>query len=318
MLKSSLTAIVLMAVSSSLIAAQVEVIDSEPVTPTGAVSVYQNSPPPPPRVTTTVAAEGNFSQMQAMQEEIQQLRGLVEQQSNEIKRLKQQREDDYADIDRRLSALSKGGSSAADEATTGTKKPVNAEKKSPQLNALEEPSSPPKRPNQKVSPSDLSDTEIADTGADTASGRSDTALSDATKTDTADPAEENSVSGEDEFTAYSSALNLIVKTKDYERGVVAMNKYLAQFPKGKYAPNAHFWVGSAYQSQNKPELAIQSYEKMIKRYPREPKSDDARLKLARVYLQRGDKEEARLLLDEILEGGGQQSKAAQDMLSKHF
>ncbi len=124
--------------------------------------------------------------------------------------------------------------------------------------------------------------------------------------------------GADEFTVYSSALNLIVKSKDYDGGITAMNKYLAQFPKGKYAPNALFWVGSAYQSQNKPEKAIESYERMIKRYPKEVKSDEARLRLARVYFQRGDKEEARVVLDEIVEGGGPQAKAAQDMLSKNF
>lgn len=46
-------------------------------------------------------------EMQAMQEELQSLRGMVEQQAYEIKRLKQQRLDDYLDVDKRLSELTR-------------------------------------------------------------------------------------------------------------------------------------------------------------------------------------------------------------------
>lgn len=50
-----------------------------------------------------------FSQLQQMQQELMQLRGIVEEQSYEIKQLKQQSLDRYIDLDRRLS----GGSSTA-------------------------------------------------------------------------------------------------------------------------------------------------------------------------------------------------------------
>lgn len=313
MLKSSLSAILVMAVTSTAFA-RVEVIDSEPVNSPGAVTVYPGPVPssaPPPVVTRVGPGGSDYSQIQAMQEEIQQLRGLVEQQSNDIKKLKAQREEDYMDLDRRLSALSKGGastaSSHADDAHLSDKKPVS-EKKSPK----KDPSSLQSEAAEEA----LTDG-VAATGAVASAAVRKPRLPPSESDAPADPPVSDE-SGADEFTIYSSALNLIVKSKDYDGGVAAMNKYLAQFPKGKYAPNALFWVGSAYQSQNQPEKAIESYERMIKRYPREVKADEARLRLARVYLQRGDKEEARLLLDEILEGGGTQAKAAQDMLSKNF
>ncbi|MFL0811628.1 MAG: tol-pal system protein YbgF [Agarilytica sp.] len=60
-----------------------------------------------------VQSSGNaaemYYQMQLLQQEVLQLRGLVEQQSFELKKLKQQRLDDYLDLDRRVSQLSKGG-----------------------------------------------------------------------------------------------------------------------------------------------------------------------------------------------------------------
>lgn len=54
-----------------------------------------------------------FYQMQVMQQEVQSLRGMVEEQGYLIKQLKQQRLDDYVDLDRRISALGGAVSTAA-------------------------------------------------------------------------------------------------------------------------------------------------------------------------------------------------------------
>ena len=51
-----------------------------------------------------------YYQMQVLQEEVQMLRGLVEELNYELQQLKQRQMDDYLDIDRRLSALASGGS----------------------------------------------------------------------------------------------------------------------------------------------------------------------------------------------------------------
>ncbi|WP_111641288.1 YbgF trimerization domain-containing protein [Marinimicrobium alkaliphilum] len=50
-----------------------------------------------------------YFQLQTLQQEVLELRGQVEEQAHEIQRLKQQRMDDYMDLDRRLSELSGGG-----------------------------------------------------------------------------------------------------------------------------------------------------------------------------------------------------------------
>jgi len=49
-----------------------------------------------------------FYQMQLLQQEVLNLRGLVDEQAFAIKKLKQQRLDDYLDLDRRVSELQKG------------------------------------------------------------------------------------------------------------------------------------------------------------------------------------------------------------------
>lgn len=83
--------------------AQVRVIDSTPVTPASV---------PSQPVTNTVSNSGSelYNRLELLQQEVQELRGLVEQQTFEIKRLKQQRLDDYTDLDQRISVLLQGNS----------------------------------------------------------------------------------------------------------------------------------------------------------------------------------------------------------------
>ncbi len=119
MFKYPLAAILVMAASASL--AQVKVVDSEPTI--GAM------PPPSVPAGSLASAEQNSSsgqnssgnaaqlyyQLQQLQQEVQQLRGMVEQQAHQLKQLKQQRMDDYLDLDRRLSQLQSGQSSGEPE-----------------------------------------------------------------------------------------------------------------------------------------------------------------------------------------------------------
>ncbi len=56
-----------------------------------------------------------YFRLQSLQEEVSELRGLVEEQANEIQRLKKQRMDDYLDLDRRIGELTRkaGGAGGA-------------------------------------------------------------------------------------------------------------------------------------------------------------------------------------------------------------
>src|SRR5262245_40956781 len=60
-------------------------------------------------------AQGNelvlqlYNQLESLQGEIQTLRGMVEEQSNQIRRMQTENRDRYLDVDRRLSELSGAG-----------------------------------------------------------------------------------------------------------------------------------------------------------------------------------------------------------------
>ena len=71
--------------------------------------------------TAAVSAGSNqYYQMQVLQEEVQMLRGLVEELNYELQQIKQRQMDDYLDLDRRLSAVA-SGRPAANQNQSGTK-----------------------------------------------------------------------------------------------------------------------------------------------------------------------------------------------------
>lgn len=102
------------AVVAPMLHAQARVVESEPVSET------QGGP------SASVAAPNLQTEMyfrlQSLQEEVLELRGMVEEQANEIQRLKQQRMDDYLDLDRRIGELTRqlgGGASGGGDVEQG-------------------------------------------------------------------------------------------------------------------------------------------------------------------------------------------------------
>lgn len=96
--------------------AQVQVVESRPT----AQAQTGNTPVVPASSQQT----DMFYRLQALQQEMLELRGLVEEQAYEINRLKQQRHDDYMDLDRRISSLS--GAAPANPAGGGSSGTVAA------------------------------------------------------------------------------------------------------------------------------------------------------------------------------------------------
>ena len=87
--------------------AQVRVVDSSPQSVRSGVNRQQES---------IDQKTESYNQIQSLQQEISELRALVEEQGHQISRLKQLQLDNYVDLDRRVSLLS--GNSAAKEQTT--------------------------------------------------------------------------------------------------------------------------------------------------------------------------------------------------------
>jgi tol-pal system protein YbgF len=254
MLKYVSAAILVMA--ASFANAQVQIVESQPIggrPPSAARSAEPSN---------TAGQAEMFYQMQLLQQEVLELRGLVEQQSFEIRQLKQQRLDDYLDLDRRLSQVAAGASAAGSAATTQI-----ADEVPPAPIGAEQPL-------------------------------------DATQAN--------------ELSAYRSAIDLVLKQRDFDGGAAALQRYLQDFPSGHYSANALYWLGQIYLQKNDQEQSKRWFEQMAEQYPDHQKTAEAKFKLARLYHAEGKSEQAKKLLQEVADSNSTAASLARDFLQQNF
>lgn len=190
-----------------------------------------------------------FEMLQTLQEEVATLRGLVEEQDYELKQLKQQRLDDYLNLDRRIGELSgKPGAGAAPTSASGNP-------------------------------------------AGVASGGSAPAAR------TAAPAGEQSA---DELQMYRSAIDLVLRQKNYDQAIIAFNQYLTDYPQGAYAANSEYWLGEISLLQGNLEKSRSWFERLLSDFPAHDKAADAQYKLGTVYHRLGNTQKAKSLLNEVV------------------
>lgn len=252
MYRSILAAVSLTAACLSY--AQVEVVDRSP----SSRGTTQAPPSQPTQQTTT----GNqqvaelYYQLQVLQQEVLELRGLVETQTHELKRLKQQRLDDYLDLDRRLSQLGSGASSS-----------------------------------------------VASPAAASVPSASENA-------GTASPA--------DELKSYRAAIDLVLKQQNYDAAVVKLKEHLQNYPKGRYAGNALYWLGEIYLLKGELETSRQWFSQLLSEFPDHPKVADAQFKLGKVHHLMGDDAQAKTLLERAARAKGNAGRLARDYLQENF
>lgn len=215
------------------------------------------------------SAGGMVIQLQQLEAEVRRLNGIVEQQAQDIRILKEQSLERYIDLDRRLAGVG---------AVAGS--PVN---------------------------------EVGSTDSVAGGGVVAAAGGVAAPVD-AQPGEE---------AMYRDAYER-VKTRDFDGAVSAFKGFLSSYPFGKYAPNAHYWLGELYLviEPADPELARQSFKLLLDQYPSNPKVPDALYKLGRVYYLKGNRERSREYLNRVIKEYGAQghpaAQLAQDFLDQNF
>ena len=199
-----------------------------------------------------------YNQVLQLQDEVLKLNGLVEEQGEQIRQLKQQRLDDYISLDKRLTALGAGAPAPASAAA-----PPAGDAGGYGLTPAEQAPAAPIRAD--VPPQA--------------------------------PVATAPVAGEQP--AYQAAFDLL-KAKQYPEAEAAFKAFLDRYPTGSLAGNAHFWLGEFYAVVNGDNAAAKPhYESLVYQYPGSTKMPDALFKLGRIYMQEGDAQRGRELLQRV-------------------
>ncbi|CAM2799911.1 outer membrane protein [Legionella steigerwaltii] len=210
-----------------------------------------------------------IDKIQSLQQEVQELRGQLEVQAHDLKLLQQQQVAFYKDLDARLS-----GTSSAKLAPNKT----SANKPALDLSVgSKEPTPKTVTPVSNIQTSKSASAPVPVPAVSTASR--------------ANPA--------DEQISYLAAYEL-VKNKQYDDAVSAMNVFVQKYPRGGYTANAQYWLGELYLVKKDYPKAIDHFNVVLQQFPTSSKSAASMLKTGYAYAAQGNKQEAQKFLQQVV------------------
>ena len=108
----------------------------------------------------------------------------------------------------------------------------------------------------------------------------------------------DSSSAEDKA-GYQAAFTLL-KDGQYDRAIVAFQKFLATYPDSSLADNAQYWLGEAYYVNRAFPEAQAAFQRMVDKYPQSRKLADALLKIGYCRYELKQWESAREVLGQAV------------------
>ena len=122
---------------------------------------------------------------------------------------------------------------------------------------------------------------------------------------------------EGEQEAYQEAFNLLRELR-YDKATVAFRDFLKNYPNGRYAHIAQYWLGEASYAQGDFKQAIQDYRMLIDNYPNSPKLAEAMLKIGYSEYELKNTKAAQASLERLIQTypGTTEAGQAQNLLKK--
>lgn len=103
----------------------------------------------------------------------------------------------------------------------------------------------------------------------------------------------------DEQISYLAAYELI-KNKQYDDAVLAMQTFTTTYPQGGYTANAHYWLGELYMVKKNYPQAIDHFELVLNKFPTSTKSSASLLKIGYALAASGQTEAAKKRLQSVI------------------
>jgi len=209
-----------------------------------------------------------WEELRALRSEVAELRGQLELTRHELNTLKEKQRQLYNDVDSRLQSLSQ----SAEEQSAQPSKASNAriEQKMPDISG------------------EKGDTIALETVATLDSNAGSSISGEKPRADKESAAEINPIEAQ---AAYQAAFRLL-KEAEYQKAMSAFDEFLQQYPKSRYADNAHYWMAESYFVTRRFGQAITEYRKLLEEHPDSQRAPMAMLRIANCYQELGQSEDA--------------------------
>ena len=215
--------------------------------------------------------------------EVRELRGQLEQQQYSLSQMTDRQRELYLDVDRRLQRVEASGVAVGAAATAG--------------GVSSAPGTAPSAGTGAAAGSAVGSTSGATTATSGAAVAGAAGAATTTSTPRTTPAGIDPVK---EQQAYQSAFNLL-KAGRYDQAAKSFQRFLAEYPAGKFTDNAQYWLGESYYVTRNFDSAMREFQKLVKDYPDSQKFTHALLKIGYIHDELGQKDKAREVLTELTE-----------------
>jgi len=122
---------------------------------------------------------------------------------------------------------------------------------------------------------------------------------------------------EGEQVAYQKAFDLL-RALRYEKATQAFRQFLNDFPDGRYAHIAQYWLAETSYHTRKFDVAVEDYQTLINQYPKSPKRADALLKIGYSQFELKSFSKAKAVLEKLIQAypGTTEAGQAENLLQK--
>jgi tol-pal system protein YbgF len=207
-----------------------------------------------------------LDKVRGLQQEVQELRGQLEIQAHDLKLLQEQQLSFYKDLDMRLREGSVKNIAAASASGMPQNMPATV-MPATTIPAKTAPAQPFATPINPVTLPVM------------AKGR---------------------VNPANEQVSYLAAYEL-VKKKQYDNALLAMQAFVTKYPQGGYTANAQYWLGELYMVKNDYANAMAHFTIVLQNFPSSSKCAPSLLKVGYALAAMGRNDEARDKLQEVIQ-----------------
>lgn len=208
-------------------------------------------------------------QIQQLQDEVRQLRGLVEEQQHLIDTLQRRQRDQYLDLDQRIGELASFRPSAGPAISSAAGSPAVT-------------TAAPAEDVPEVREDTFQSSEV--TGLPTPQTE----------------AREVAASPEQEKAMYDRAFQALKELR-YADAAESFQDFMQQYPDSEYADNAQYWLGESYYVTRNYEIALEAFQALLDNYPQSLKVPDSLLKVGYTHYELKQWDLARAALTQVQE-----------------